>query len=70
MLTFVAMVMVMTISLPVGIDWQTWDVSTFEQIKSPYEMPSFTGMPFAFFALPHALLRIDIGNAVNHVLNI
>jgi hypothetical protein len=56
--------------LPIGRDWQTWNVLSVEQIQQPYSMPDFTGMPFAFFALPHSLLSIDIGNAVNLSLNI
>ena len=55
---------------PIGRDWQTWDVTTIGQIQAPYSMPNFAGMPFAFFALPHALLNIDIGNAINLTLNI
>ena len=57
-------------ALPIGRDWQTWDVDSITQIQAPYAMPDFTGMPFAFFALPHALLSIDIGNAINLALNI
>ena len=55
---------------PIGRDWQTWDVANIGQMQTPYAMPNFAGMPFAFFALPHALLSIDIGNAINLTLNI
>jgi len=58
------------LAFPIGRDWPTWNVSTWEQLKAPYDMPNFTGMPFAFFALPHALLPINIGNAINLALNI
>lgn len=57
-------------AFPIGRDWQTWDVTTVAQIQAPYSIPDFTGMPFAFFALPHSLLSIDTGNAVNLALNI
>lgn len=57
-------------ALPIGHDWQTWNVSGVAQIQAPYAMPNFTGMPFAFFALPHSLLSIDIGNTINLALNI
>lgn len=55
---------------PIGRDWQTWNVVTISQIQSPYSMPDFTGMPFAFFMLPHALLNMDIGNTINLALNV
>ena len=55
---------------PIGCDWQTWDVTTISQMQTPYDMPNFTGMPFAFFALPHSLLSLDISNAINLTLNI
>lgn len=61
---------VIVFAFPIGRDWQTWNVSGIAQIQAPYTMPGFTGMPFAFFALPHSLLSIDIGNAVNLLLNI
>ncbi|KKK58372.1 hypothetical protein LCGC14_3045110, partial [marine sediment metagenome] len=56
--------------LPVGRDWQTYNVATISQIQAPYDIPDFAGMPFAYFVLPHALLPIDIGNAINLALNI
>ncbi len=59
-----------TLLLPVGIDWKTYNVDTIAQIQSPYLIPKFVGMPFAFFALPHSLLDIGIGNAINLALNI
>ena len=54
---------------PIGRDWRTYNM-TLGQMQTPYTMPNFVGMPFAFFALPHALLNIDIGNAINLTLNI
>jgi hypothetical protein len=64
------MLLCLAFAFPIGRDWQTWDVSSIEQIQYPYTMPDFTGMPFAFFALPHSLLDIDFGNAINLTLNI
>ena len=61
---------VLMLVMPLGRDWQTWDVTSITQMQTPYSMPDFAGMPFAFFALPHALLNIDIGNAINLALNI
>ena len=58
------------LAFPIGRDWQTWNVSTWEQLKAPYDMPDFAGIPFAYFMLPHALLPINIGNAINLALNI
>lgn len=57
-------------AFPIGRDWTVYNVTSLEQLQTPYDIPSFHGMPFAFFALPHALLNIDIGNAVNLALNI
>ena len=57
-------------ALPIGRDWTIYSVTSLEQLQTPYDIPGFRGMPFAFFALPHALLNIDIGNAINLTLNI
>jgi hypothetical protein len=66
----IALILMVAIMTPVGIDWQTWNIESVTQLRAPYDMPDFTGMPFAFFALPHAALNIEIGNAVNVGLNI
>jgi hypothetical protein len=66
----IASVAIMVIVAPVGIDWQTWNITTISDIQSPYSMHDFTGMPFAFFVLPHALLQVSLGNAINLTLNI
>ncbi len=69
---FVIIIVVLCVAFifPIGRGWQTWDVSTLSQIQSPFEMPHFTGMPFAFFALPHVALGLTLGNAINLTLNI
>lgn len=58
------------LTLPTGYDWQAYNVATVVQIQTLYDISDFIGMPFAFFALPHSLLSIDIGNAINLTLNI
>lgn len=55
--------------LPIGRDWPAWNVSSTAQITGVYDKP-FTGAPYAYFALPHVLLDISIGNAINLALNI
>jgi hypothetical protein len=56
--------------MPVGFDWNIYNVSSLAQIKAPYAMPGFVGIPFAFFVLPHSLLSVAIGNTINLWLNI
>jgi len=69
---FAAMIVLLCFAfvLPMGRDWPAYSVTSLDQLQTPYDIPSFRGMPFAFFALPHALLNIDIGNAINLALNI
>jgi hypothetical protein len=69
MLALAALAMV-AMSLPVGQDWRIYNVASLSQIQAPYNMQEFVGMPFAFFALPHALASIEVGNAINVALNI
>jgi len=56
-------------AFPIGSDWPAYSASL-EQIQTPYSIPRFVGMPFVFFVLPHALVDIDTGNAINLALNI
>ncbi len=62
--------LLIAISLPIGRDWPTFNISTLAQIRTPYDTNGFVGMPFVFFALPHSLLPVGIGNAVNLTLNV
>ena len=68
-LAIIIVLLYITLMLPAGRDWQTYS-TTLEQIKTPYSIPDFIGMPFAFFALPHALLDHNFGGAINLTLNI
>ena len=70
MLGVLAVLLCFAFAFPIGRDWPAYSVTSLEQIQAPYDIPSFRGMPFAFFALPHALLNVDIGNAINLTLNI
>jgi len=54
---------------PIGRDWKTY-AATIDQIRAPYLIPDFTGPPYTYLVLPHALLDINIGNAINLFLNI
>ena len=68
---FIAITALVCVSwlFPIGRDWPAY-AATIGNINSPALMDKFAGMPFAYFVLPHALLNIDIGNAVNLTLNI
>lgn len=56
--------------VPLGFDWVT-TYSTLPGIwQAPYTNENFTNPPWVTFVLPHALLPVDWGNAVNFLLNI
>jgi len=69
-LLVIALVFIAGLFVAPGYDWQTWHVDNGAQLRLPYTMPDFTGMPFAYFVLPHALLGVQISAAINRVLNI
>ena len=53
---------------PIGIDWS----ETFSRldVRDPYRVKTFFNPPFITLLLPHALLPLRLGNAVNLMLNI
>lgn len=55
---------------PVGETWAAFNVQSVDQFRDPYTIPNFIGFPFAFFVLPHSLLNLDTGNAINLALNV
>jgi len=56
-------------AVPAGVDWQ----KTYNGIlryRDPYLVSTFTNPPWATILLPHSLLPLQWGNAVNLALNI
>lgn len=55
---------------PPGVDW----VETFSQVwrqwRDPYAIPTFANPPWIFALLPHAILPLAWGNAINFGLNV
>lgn len=67
-LCLIAALLVLVQFYPVGVDWR----ETYGQVSiaTPYDTPGFINPPWILLLLPHALLPIAWGNAINFLLNI
>ena len=65
-----AMLVALRLYYPIGIDWETTYHKAVRNIDNPYEPSSFAGFPWLLFMLPHALLSMAWGNAINFFLNL
>ncbi|NLX11338.1 MAG: hypothetical protein GXY36_16950 [Chloroflexi bacterium] len=54
---------------PVGVDWEESYHAAFRHFRDPYTHSDFAGIPW-LLALPHALLPLEVGNAINFILHI
>jgi len=63
-----AVVTLLAFFYPTGVDWEY----TFSQLtlRHPYQVSSYLNPPFAVAFLPHRLLPMAWGNAVNMALNV
>lgn len=57
---------------PIGVDWETAFYPAMQNFLTPYDIPQqkFVGFPWVLFLLPHGLLPIEAGNAVNFMLHL
>jgi hypothetical protein len=55
---------------PVGVDWHDSFSRAFRHWRAPHEIATYAISPWAAFFLPHGLLPIEWGNAINLLLNI
>lgn len=65
-----ALVVVVRIYYPLGVDWEFTYSELPKYLSDPYELETFTNSPWIIFFLPHAFLPVDWGNAINFVLTI
>jgi hypothetical protein len=55
--------------IPIGVDWE-YTFSHLAKIwRNPYQLSLFTNPPWILFLLPHSLLPLRLGNAINLFLN-
>ena len=57
-------------SAPVGVDWGGTYSRLWQNVRDPYAIKSFLNPPWTLIFLPHAILDVKIGNAINLSLNI
>ena len=60
----------LSIYYPIGIDWEETYSQLSDNWSDPYSVQTFTNPPWVILLLPHALLPIKMGNAVNFLLNL
>ncbi|NDJ84493.1 MAG: hypothetical protein GYB66_01275 [Chloroflexi bacterium] len=71
-LTITAIVMIAMFRLvyPVGVDWAETYYPAMRHLGAPYAHSDLAGLPWILFFVPHALLPLQWGNALNIFLNI
>lgn len=67
-----ALFVVLLAAYPVGVDWETAFYPAMQNFLTPYDIPQqkFVGFPWVLFLLPHGLLPIAAGNALNFLLHL
>lgn len=65
-----ASVSIVRLFAPLGVDWQFAYYPALRNLRQPYDTSSFAGIPWLLAVLPHAVLPLEWGNAINIVLHI
>lgn len=55
--------------VPAGVDWEYTFSDAAKKWRDPYQNSLFTNPPWALLFLPHAFLPLQLGNAINLLLN-
>jgi len=50
---------------PIGVDWKSTFGLVGQTLADPYSVPTFVNPPFTLLFIPHAVLPLQLGNAMN-----
>jgi len=65
----IALVVGFYLYAPVGVDWEVTYADAARNLRDPYDGTTFTNPPWLLLFLPHAFLNLQLGNAINLIVN-